>query len=329
MEVETLKHAIDQSLSLSPISLSIAFQGGEPTLWGDENYRQYFKLVDAYGNGHSKIYHAIQTNGLVISDQLMELIKSRHFLVGVSLDGSRSIHDKWRKDKEQNGTFSRVVHNIQRMKAANIAYNILCVVTNTVAENIQKVFFYYVSQGFSHLQFIPCMDPLGSAPGHQEYSLTSNLYGKFLIDLYDLWEEQLMKGHYISIRQFDNYIYMLQGQEPENCAMAGRCSPNFVIEANGDVFPCDFYVVDSHRLGNICSDSLAFLLEANQDFVMEQRHLTECKACPYYFICRGGCKRDCIPISPQESRNIYCQAYYQFFSQRLSRMRRLAHRSHF
>lgn len=219
--------------------------------------------------------------------------------------------------------FKRVLRSIRLLEENKIKYNILSVVTKQACENVERIFNFYMEQGFQYLQYIACIDELDRNRDKHEYELEPDAYGMFLCRLYDLWEEQYRRGNYISIRQFDNYIYLLRGEEPENCAMRGRCTNNIVIEADGGVYPCDFYVLDEYCLGNIHDISLKDILN-NNTFASESRIMKDCANCEFSSICRGGCKRDCVMDESGEMRNCFCRSYKKFFRHSLSGMKRIA-----
>src|SRR5699024_5362855 len=135
------------------------------------------------------------------------------------------------------------------------------VVNAQTAKKIQSIYTFFKKNGFRYLQFIPCLDPLGEEPGQRDYSLTPEAYGEFLCRLFDLWYKDLMNGEEVSIRQFDNYIQMLMGYPPESCGMSGVCSFQNVVESDGSVYPCDFYVLDEWKLGNLNINSFPELEE--------------------------------------------------------------------
>lgn len=148
--------------------------------------------------------------------------------------------------------------------------------------------------------------------------LSAENYSYFLKELFDLWYDDYIKGEYISIRHIDNYIGILLGNPPENCAMCGVCGKYFVVEANGDIFPCDFYCKDELRLGSVFDDKPFDENEKQKQFI-EQSFIIhrECEKCKYYPLCRGECRRDRVNFLTE---NKYCSAYKEFFSYALERM---------
>lgn len=328
MTQETLEQVLRKTLETAEGECTIAYQGGEPTLIGLEFYRKSVELQRKYNKKHLKIHNALQTNGVGLSSEWATFFAENHFLVGLSLDGTSETHDAYRRDAVGLPTFDRVLETARLFDRYGVEYNVLTVVHAKTAGNAEDIYRFYQQNGFRYLQFIPCLDPLGEVQGNQEYSLTPNAYGDFLKTLFDLWYRDLRTDRAVSIREFDNYIQMLLGYPPESCSMGGQCSTQYVVESDGSVYPCDFYVLDRCRLGNLRENSfeeldcrrgeLGFLQEAEE---LDQR----CRNCRYYFLCRGGCKRYREPFqNGGYQRNVFCEAYEQFFAYAAGRMVGLA-----
>ena len=179
------------------------------------------------------------------------------FLVGVSLDGTRDIHDLYRRDAASDGTFSYVKHSTKLFDYCGVDYNILTVVTARAAKNIDKTYGFFGRNQFLFQQYIPCLDPIYEEHGRHDYSLTSALYGEFLCVLFDLWYSDFIRGKWVSVQYFDNLLQMIMGYPPESWGMAGQCSRQIVVEADGAVYPCDFYVLDGFWLGNLNYDTFS------------------------------------------------------------------------
>jgi len=240
------------------------------------------------------------------------------------LDGTKAIHDSCRIDAAGQPTFDRISKNLRILKNAQVEYNILCVVNQTIASQPEAVF--HALKEHVYMQFIPCLDGFDGVKN--AWSLNPATYGNFLIRTYDLYEQAYYAGHPVSIRTFDNWISMLLGYPPESCAMSGRCGNYFLIEADGSVYPCDFYVLDQWKLGNI-RDASFFKLDKSplaKSFREASYPLPDtCYACPYLRLCRGGCKRDREPIFTEKpSCNRLCEGHKLFFSARLERLNALA-----
>lgn len=327
MSEETLEAVIRRALEFATDSCTIAYQGGEPTLSGLDFFRKSIELENKYNKNHIKIHHAIQTNGYRLDRQWADFFRDNHFLVGVSLDGGPKLHDLYRRTPGGEGSFYRVMEHVELLKKAKVDFNILSVVNGRTAPHIQKTYSFYKKNGLSYLQFIACLDPLGEEPGGKEYSLTPKAYGKFLTELFALWYQDLQQGKQPYIRQFENYIAMLLGQPPESCDMRGICSNQYVVEADGSVYPCDFYVLDSYRLGNVRDHSLKEIDSAREmsGFVQESLKKEEgCTQCRYYSLCRGGCRR--TRLETAGNHQYFCESYQMFFDACLSDMTEIARR---
>ena len=328
MSESTLEAVVKNALSEAGDSCVFGFQGGEPTLAGLDFYRTLIRLEARYNTKNIKISHAIQTNGMLIDDAWAQFLAENRFLVGLSIDGGKQVHDALRPDPQGKGTHSRCIQAARRLSRCKAEYNILSVVTRQLAAHPDKAYRFYKQQDFRHIQFIPCLDGLNEQYGAHPYSLDAEGYGRFLCRVFDLWYEDFVKDDYYSIRGFDNYIYMLAGYPAENCAMNGVCTAYPLVEADGGVYPCDFYAVDEYRLGSVHTDSFSEMLAGGtaQAFVKPSFSVPPvCRVCEYYVICRGGCRRDrVLKEDGSLGLNRYCESYKMFFSHSLERMKVLA-----
>ena len=276
-------------------TITFAFQGGEPSLAGYEYYKHFTNKVKEYNKNNIRINYGIQTNGQLIDEKFCKLFKEHNFLVGLSQDGPRQFHDVNRIDNYYRGTFDQTNKSIKLMDKYKVEYNILSVITKQMARKPQTLFNYYVKKNFKYVQLIPCLNPLDdSIETIKKYELIPHEYGDFLKDFFQLWYEAFKDGNYISIRMFDNLVYMLKGRAPEQCGMIGKCHPQCVVESDGSVYPCDFYVLDDFKLGNIHEDKLIHFYTPNRAkafLEFEEAKPNLCKDCKVYPICMGGCKR--------------------------------------
>ncbi|MDO5144116.1 MAG: SPASM domain-containing protein [bacterium] len=320
MSMGTLERLIRRAMLYAEGELTLIFQGGEPLLAGKEYFRQLLQLEKKYRRADVTVRHAIQTNGLALDAEWCTIFQQGSFLVGVSLDGTGDLHDLYRRDNGGQPTSQRVMEAISLLRRENIPYNILCVVTEEMASRAKAVFHALQEHGF--LQFIPCMDDGTNVP-----LLTSRGYGRFLIDLFDCYEQAYHSGRPVSIRTFDNWLAMACGYPPESCAMSGQCSRTSLIEADGSVYPCDFYAVDEWRLGNINDKAFSRLecSDAACRFVQPAPLPDRCRHCAWYTLCRGGCRRDREP-HPESTEGIsrWCDGLRMFFEQRGARLQALA-----
>lgn len=323
---EAVSHAlIEKAVEAAEGSVTFLFQGGEPTLAGLDFFRDFAAHVKKTAPPSLTVYYAIQTNGTLLDEEWCRFFKENRFLAGLSLDGSRECHNRFRLDGAGKGTYDRVRQAARRLEQAGVEYNVLTVVTGYLARHIQSVFSSLCREGFRFQQYIPCLDPLEEERGGQEYSLSPAQYAEFLKKLFDLWYRELEQGRYWSIRYFDNLLWMLEGHAPEQCSMRGCCGLQYLVEADGSVYPCDFYGLDAYRLGNIREDAWEDLDRAReaQGFVEASRHVPEkCGHCRWYPLCRNGCRRDRVLEGEQLGCSYYCEAYAGFFAYALPRLSR-------
>lgn len=328
MRLETLELIIKKAFEYTDSNCTFAFQGGEPTLAGLVFYNNFIELVYKYNIKKVKVNFVLQTNGIEIDEDWAKFLSENKFLVGLSLDGPKDIHDIARLDPQGKGSFNRVMAAAYLFNKHHVDYNILCVVNAYVARHVSKVYNFYKKQGFQYLQFIPCLDPLNEKPGGHQYSLTPERYTQFLKKLFDEWYNDISKGEKISIRYFDNLIGMLMGCPPESCGMSGICTAYFVIEANGGVYPCDFYVLDEWYLGNIHETDFEQLKSSAvaHTFTEVSKYMDpQCTGCKWLSLCRGGCRRSREPFEDGKPvLNYYCQSFKDFFEYSIKRMLKLA-----
>ena len=300
--------------------VTFGFQGGEPTLAGLPFFQFFVETAQRYNRRRIPVSYALQTNGLLIDDDWTAFFKSHDFLVGVSVDGDKTAHDTLRRDTAGRGTFSRAMAAADRLRQAGVSYNLLCVVNGYNARSAQKMYAFFKKQGARHVQFIPLIDDGPDTP----YRLTSERYGRFLKDLFDRWFNDLEGGDALHIRYFDNLADMLAGYPPESCSQTGICRPYITLEADGRVFPCDFYVTDDWQLGHIHTHSLSQLLEGERARAFTASSLSvdePCRDCAYFPLCRGGCRRDRdTGEGGPLARNRFCGAYRDFFAYALPRL---------
>lgn len=323
MREETLSNVIKKALEFAEGECTIAFQGGEPTLAGLQFFCRVVELQKEYNVKRVRIYNAIQTNGYKLDEGWARFFRDNKFLVGLSLDGVKETHDAYRVDAQGGGTFSEVLKTAALLSGFGVEYNILTVVNNLVAKRAAAIYNFYKKNGFKYLQFIPCLDALNK-PAGDRFSLTADAYGHFLCTLFDQWHADFLRGEAVSIRDFDNYIQMLIGYPPAACGMSGACSVQNVVEADGSVYPCDFYVLDELRLGNLNDVSFEEIYKRRDEtgFIETSRgRHSSCEKCEYLTLCRGGCRRHRVQFSKENpGKTALCSAYKTFFDHSLSRL---------
>jgi uncharacterized protein len=317
MSEQTLKNVIRKTMLRADGMISYAFQGGEPTLRGLDFFKKAVDYQKQYNKNQIQVHNALQTNGYVIDEKWCRFFRENNFLIGLSLDGTQDIHDSLRHTKNGRGTYARTSEAARLMDEFQVEYNILTVVTPAVADNVKKIYRDYQKHGWNYQQYIACLDPLDEGHEKTPYSLTPEKYGLFLTDLFDLWYEDLKHGRQPYIRQFENYIGLAAGYMAESCDQRGSCGIQNVVEADGSVYPCDFYMLDEYCLGNFNEHRLDHINERREviGFVERSLKLNEkCRECKYSRLCRGGCQRN-RDFNPSTGlyENYFCAGYQLFF----------------
>lgn len=326
MSRQTISAVLEHALDAATGECSIAFQGGEPTLAGLDFFRFAVAEAKAKNKNHVRLHFSLQTNGLLIDDAWAAFFAENRFLIGISLDGTKEVHDRNRVDAAGKGTFGRVIHAIEILEQHRVEYNILTVITKNTVRNYRSIHSFFQKKGFRYQQFIPCLDPLEEQRGSQHWSLTPELFEKYLKQAFDLWYEEAMAGNKQYHRYFDNLLFLLDGQAPEACGMAGRCGMQYVIEADGSTYPCDFYMLDRYRIGNLAEDTVEAVDVRRKELGFIEQSLPvadACKDCQWFALCRGGCRRDRDYFEDGIRLNYYCSAYQAFFSYAYPRLVRL------
>lgn len=325
MSRDTMICLIRRAFEEDGVHVSFCFQGGEPTMAGLDYFLDFVASVNRTKQPGQTASYAIQTNGIQIDEEWAEFLHENRFLVGLSIDGPREYHDAMRVDTQGKGTLTRVERAWRLLQKHGVETNILSVVTRNTARHAGQVYAYLKKLGGQYLQFIACLDPLGTERGDEAHSLTPPRYGKFLCELFDLWYADYKNGCYVSVRQFDDWVHNLAGMPVSTCMSTGRCGSYLVVEADGSAYPCDFYVTDQHRLGTVQETTLAQLSRQAEPFIQESFQQPQgCEDCPYRAACRGGCRRDRVIRDGVPVENYFCEAYQMLFGCAWDRMKELA-----
>ncbi len=329
MSLETAEKLIQTVYTDLPSgdSVSFAFQGGEPTLAGLDFFQSFVELVKKERHCRqveNPPHYALQTNGVLLDDNWCAFLHENNFLVGLSLDGDAALHNQNRVDEKGKGSFARVMNAKRLLDAHKVEYNVLCVLTNHVARHAKQLWRFLREQHIRYVQFIPCLSEL-SSPVPSPYALSPERFASFYTELFRLWAEELQKDTYISVKFFDDIMNLLIRRQVTACGFTGQCQSQIVVEADGTVFPCDFYAIDGWKLGNLTEDTIGALVASKraQDFLHRPRQERDiCKNCKWQKLCGGGCPRmeDNMYVSPQGN---YC-GYQDFLTRNAEEINRVA-----
>ena len=322
MSLETLERLVDTFLFYSYPTSTFAFQGGEPTLAGLEFFEKLVAIQQSCGRNAQSVANAIQTNGVLLNREWCQLFRSYHFLVGLSIDGPEPVHDRYRLNRGGAGTFRRVLSALELMQAEKVDFNVLVVVSQANVGSARETYRFFRSLGVEHLQFIPLAE-FDAAGLPLAFSISAEEYGRFLCEVFELWWPERRK---VRVRFFDNLAEALAGQKPGSCTLHETCDSYVVVEYNGDVYPCDFFVEGAWKLGNVNLDSFAELARAQRRFAFAANKALpapECSRCEYASICHGGCpKTRHGPRRRFEDLDYFCAAYKMIFAKAVGPLRK-------
>lgn len=320
MSVDTLERLVDSYMFYAYPNTAFGFQGGEPTLVGVDFFRKLVEFQKRYGRSGQTVSNSIQTNGILIDRDWCELLREYNFLVGLSLDGPESVHDEFRFNKGGQGTWTRVMETVELFQKEKVEFNILCVLSSANVGKATELYRFFRKLGVEYMQFIPLAEfhPDGSP---MPYTVTPEDYGKFLCEVFDLWWPERRK---VRIRFFDNIAEAVAGQKPANCTMHESCDSYVVVEYNGDVYPCDFFVEGGWKLGNIEMDSWPEIARRQRRYNFAGKKSVpheECAVCEYKRICHGGCpKLRHGPHKRFEDLDWFCGSYKQIFAKSVPKL---------
>ncbi|MFT6925480.1 MAG: hypothetical protein ACJAZP_001060 [Psychromonas sp.] len=324
-------------------NVEFAWQGGEPTLLGIEFYEKVVALCGKYNTG-KQINHAFQTNAILINDAWCQFFKQHHFLVGVSIDGPKDLHDHYRVTRSGKGTHNQVMKGIEHFKAHQIPFNTLTVVNANNSKHPKRVYEFLKRIGSEYLQFIPLVEresnqvKKGDAlilVGPEEnnakvtpWSVPADAYGHFLNTVFDLWVKQDVGK--VFVQTFDTTLASWLGEPAGVCIFSETCGHAFALEANGDLYNCDHYVYPEHKLGNIYEMTIKTMNNSDQAIIFGTAKKSalnaDCQRCEYRFACHGGCPKHRFNLSPtgKPQHNYFCQGYKSFFAHSEKNMKVMA-----
>lgn len=325
MTHEVLEQMIKTYMSTNQPVYSFGWQGGEPTLMGLDFFKKVVELQEKYGQG-KRVSNSVQTNGTLITEEMAAFFKKNNFLLGVSLDGIEEVHDTYRKNRGQKGTHHQVLNGIEKLKNQQVDFNILTLVSASNVKRGSEVYNYLTRElGFGFQQYIPCVE-FDDSGNHLPFSITGKEWGQFLIDIFNEWKKEDI--YKVSIRNFDAILNRMMTGELNMCTMGGNCCQYFVVEHNGDIYPCDFFVTADHKLGNVHDDSWRDMQESEfyNDFGQQKNRWNKnCKRCDYLHYCSGDCiKHRTYQGNKPTNISWLCEGWKMFYKATLDEFRTIA-----
>ncbi len=312
MSDEILEHMIAGYLAGNRRNCTLGWQGGEPTVMGLDFFRRAVQLMQKHGHDGQQIANGLQTNGTLLDDDWAKFLAEYHFLVGVSVDGPPELHDPHRC-----GSHASVMRGIDALRRHRVEFNILTLVNSLNVKEPLKVYRYLRDElGVNYLQFIECVEPQAS------FALGGEEWGEFLCTVFDEWY-----GHdttRVSVRFFDSVLNKIMTGAPSMCSMCRECGQYLVVEHDGGIYPCDFFVNPELRLGKVGEKPLPQFLEmprARTFAKLKSNTDRECRKCPYFRFCAGDCTKN-----RRDNRSLLCAGYKKFYGHTLERFNKLAER---
>jgi uncharacterized protein len=327
MGPEVARRLVRDYMDLAGPAPSFGWQGGEPTLLGVDFFRRVVALQAQTARPGTAIANGLQTNGTLINDEWARFLLRYRFLVGLSLDGPAEIHDHYRRDHAGAPTHERVLRAARTLRDGQVEFNVLCMVTDYSAGRAAEIMDYMLGQGLTFLQFIPCLERDPDSGDLLPFTCSPEGYGQFLCDAFDVWASEWPPRAYV--RTFNDLLAAAAGSPAPTCVFRPNCADYILVEHNGDVYPCDFFVEPEYLLGNIMHTPLreialsdAFRAFRNQ----KQPHDPTCLACEWLPFCHGACPRHRPGASDAAPGNFFCESYRMLFAHAMGRLREMAER---
>ena len=306
------------------------WHGGETLMRPLSFYKKALELQQKYAKGR-RIDNCIQTNGTMLNDEWCKFFHDHQWLVGVSIDGPQEFHDEYRRNRQGQPSFIKVMKGIELLNKHQVEWNAMAVVNDFNADYPLDFYHFFKKIGCHYIQFTPIVERIFN---HQDgrhlaaveegdekmadFSITPEQWGHFTCTIFDEWVRNDVGDYYIQL--FDSTLANWIGEQPGVCSLAKTCGHAGVMEYNGDVYSCDHFVFPQYKLGNIYTKTLVEMMYSDRQQAFGQAKYSslpgQCKQCPYLFACNGECPKNrfCHTKDGESGLNYLCKGYFQFFS---------------
>jgi len=338
MTDEVLELYISQYIEAQQVpEVTITWQGGEPTMMGLDFFRRSVDCARKFAPSGMRVEHTIQTNGMLLDEEWCEFLRENDFLVGLSMDGPRELHDRYRHDKRGGGSFDRVMRAARLMQENQVEFNILCTVNAANAGHPLETYRFFRDElGVNWIQFIPIVERVnhdGSTLLQEgdtvtDRSLDPEQWGAFLVEIFNDWLVRDVGEMHVNM--FEAAFASWVGAPAMACIFDETCGNAMVIEHNGDLYSCDHFVEPGYLLGNILETSLSTLISSDKQrrFGADKRNTLPalCRECKWLFACGGECPKNRFVTAPdgEPGLNFLCPGYKAFFEHVDAPMRAMA-----
>jgi uncharacterized protein len=311
--------------------IPFAWQGGEPLLLGLGFFKRAVALQRQYCPPGQRVTNALQTNGTLLDPEWCAFFREHGFLIGLSIDGPRQLHDRYRLDRGGKPTFDRALRGLQMLRQHGVEFNTLTVVNRHNARRPLDVYRFLRDQGSPFMQFIPLVERVGERKGQlasapdltrpdespvAEWSVEPLAFGEFLCAVFDEWIRNDVGRVYVQI--FEVQLGLHMGLPSSLCVFSETCGRGLILEHNGDLYACDHFVYPAHNLGNIMKQPLLELVALPQQiqFGRDKRDKLPqcCRECDVLFACRGECPKHRFVTTRdgEPGWNYLCPGYKRF-----------------
>ena len=331
MSEELLEKFIEEYIQSQTMpQVLFTWHGGEPLMRPISFYKKAIELQAKYAQGRA-IDNCIQTNGTLLTDEWCKFFKENNFLVGISIDGPQEFHDEYRKNKQGQPSFAKVMKGIELLKKHGVEYNAMAVVNDFNADYPLDFYHFFKEIDCHYIQFTPIVERLSnrvdgfslSSPDQiekaelAEFSVSPEQWGNFLCAIFDEWVREDVGNYYIQL--FDSTLANWIGEQPGVCSMAKKCGHAGIMEYNGDVYSCDHFVFPEYKLGNLYTNTLVEMMYSEKQTKFGEAKSktlpTQCKECEFLFACNGECPKNRFDFSAtgEPGLNYLCKGYHMFF----------------
>lgn len=334
LSASVLEKFIKQNIEAHKTDLvRFTWQGGEPTLLGVDYFKNVVEIQKKYSND-KKVHNSFQTNGVLLDHEWCEFFKENDFLIGISIDGPREFHNKYRVDKSNKSSFDQVINGIELLKEHKVAFNTLTTVNDYNSQYPLEIYNFLKEIGSGFMQFIPIVERKVTTkngsylslvqPDYQsdsevtEWSVHPEVYGEFLIIIFDEWIRKDIGKYFVQI--FDVSLESWLGLQQSLCLFCQTCGGALALEHNGDLYSCDHFVYPEHLIGNILDDSIKSLAGSPKQIKFGNDKFDKlpdfCLKCEVRFACNGGCPKHRFARTKQgeDGLNYLCAGYKKFFN---------------
>ena len=331
MDERLLERFIEEYLNTQTQSqVLFTWHGGEPLMRPIGFYKKAIELQRKYANGH-QIDNSLQTNGTLLTDEWCVFLKENNFLVGISIDGPQEFHDEFRRNRQGQPSFHKVMKGISLLKKHGVDYNAMAVINDFNVQYPLDFYNFFKEIECRYIQFTPIVERIGNRAGSlqlalpeeatgklTDFSVDSEEWGDFLIAIFDEWIKKDVGICFVQL--FDATLANWVGEQPGVCSLARTCGHAGVMEFNGDVYSCDHFVFPEYKLGNINTQTLTGMMYSDRQMKFGTDKFdklpTQCRECEFLFACNGECPKNRFlqTVTGESGLNYLCKGYKKFFA---------------